>query len=103
KRAKKIDSEEKYSPHSWKSMAAPLNKYMKFLVEERHILDSDSFVLIPKFTMEMQKSGKIKQKRKRDTYSLEELISIKHKIDFHYIDNPMMKLRAYAMYFGICT
>lgn len=54
-------------------------------------------------TLEQQKNGRSSLSRKRDAYTIEELLSIKLKIDETYTEKPERKLRAYGILFGVYT
>ena len=103
KTAKKTNSEETYSIHSLPSMASALNEYMRFLKRKKYIERDALFALDLRITLEQKKKGLNSHSRTKDTYTLEELISIKERIDFRYGDDLLWKCRAYAMYFGVCT
>ncbi|MBF0314321.1 MAG: hypothetical protein HQK50_07135 [Oligoflexia bacterium] len=101
----------KYSFNSYHALTTPLNEYMKFLVEYNHITNENLFSLDVKMTLENRKQLKrkdginIQAVRSNETYSLAELFDIKRKIDLAYAGEEFkpMKLRAYALYLGVCT
>lgn len=99
----KNKSGNKYSHHTYGSLTKALNEYLRFLKAYNYISDEHFFTIYVKLTLEQQKRGFHANKRSSDTYSEDELIDIKNKIDLTYENNSKMKLRAYALYFGICT
>ena len=70
---------------------------------QRYISEDDVFHLKAKVTLEQIKRGKLKNKRNADTYTEIELIEIKDLIDRTYQNDIKMKIRAYTLYFGVCT
>jgi integrase len=100
---KKQDGDERYSIHSWSSLTNAHNEYLKFLLENGDITDTEFFAVYAKITPEMKKRGLTKQSRKQETYTETEVLNIKEKIDATYADNLKMKLRAYAIYIGVCS
>jgi integrase len=94
---------QKYSHNSYGTLTKPINEYMRFLREYEYVGENDVFSLNAKITLEQKKRGDFKQKRSSDTYSIDDLKDIKNKIDATYANDPKKKLRAYALYFGVCT
>ncbi len=94
---------QKYSHNTYGTLTKPLNEYMRFLNEYEYIGSLDVFFLNVKVTLEQKKRGDFKAKRSSDTYSIDELKDIKNKIDVTYANDIHKKLRAYALYFGVCT
>ncbi len=94
---------EDYSHHTYGSLTKSLNEYVRFLKEYDYITEDDVFHLKAKITLEQKKRGKFANKRSADTYTAKELSEIKDCIDSTYQNNPKMKLRAYALFFGVCT
>lgn len=95
--------DKKYSHHTYGSMTKSLNEYLRFLKVYEYISEEHFFTIYVKLTLEQQKRGHHANKRSADTYTEDDLFDIKNKIDHIYADNPKMKLRAYALYLGICT
>lgn len=114
KSAKKRNG-QKFSVNSYSGLTSALNEYMRYLLKKEYITQDKYFeVHIEVNKTEQQKRGKYKQARTLDTYSLEELFSIKEKIDNTYkiekgeaaesVDRKhTIKRRAYAFYLGLCT
>lgn len=94
---------KKYSHHTYGSMTKALNEYMRFLKAYDYISDESVFSIYVKLTLEQQKRGHHTNRRSSDTYTEQELLDIKNKIDLTYSNSPDQKLRAYSLYFGICT
>ncbi len=94
---------EHYSHHTYGSLTKSLNEYIKFLKDYDYITEDDVFHLKAKITLEQKKRGQFSNKRSSDTYTEENLFRIKELIDETYRNNVDMKLRAYALFFGICT
>lgn len=99
----KNKSGHKYSHHTYGSLTKSLNEYLRFLKAYEYISDEYFFTIYVKLTLEQLKRGDHVNKRSSDTYAEHELLEIKNKIDLAYANNPKSKLRAYALYFGICT
>lgn len=99
----KNKNDEHYSHNSYGSLTKALNEYVKFLKEYEYISEDDVFHLKAKVTLEQIKRGKLKNKRSSDTYTENELLEIKSLLDKTYQNDTKMKLRAYALYFGVCT
>ncbi len=93
----------KYSHNTYCSLTKPINEYMRFLREYEYISDQDVFNLNVKITLEQKKRGDYKSRRSSDTYTMDDLKEIKKKIDATYTNDLQMKLRAYALFFGVCT
>lgn len=120
KTCKKLDgSGQRYSPNSYNVLCRTLNQFMEFCSEVKHINESEKFTIWVTITLEQQKvtkslSGKnvkknsaetIKKVRDQRTYSLEDLFTIKKKIDECY-KRPIdlqKKINAYCLYFGVIT
>ncbi|MEK7070654.1 MAG: hypothetical protein AAB966_02505 [Patescibacteria group bacterium] len=94
---------EDYSHHTYGSLTKSLNEYIRFLKEYDYIGEDDVFRLKAKITLEQKKRGKFANKRSADTYTENDLFQIKERIEAIYQNNPKMKLRAYALFFGVCT
>lgn len=94
---------ERYSHHSYNVFCKVLNQYMVFLTKYKYVGPNDSFKLWITTTLEEKKRGQLKRKRSTDTFSLEEVIEIKQKIDKTYETRPEEKAIAYGFYLGICT
>ena len=103
KTATKLESTERYSPETWVSLASALNEYMKYLKEEEYISEADFFAVHVSATKKSKRDGRNTSSRSRGVYSNDDLIKIKEAIDKTYKDNMPLKLRAYALYFGVCT
>jgi integrase len=99
----KNKNDEYYSHNTYGSLAKALNEYIKFLKEHDYISEDNIFHIKVKITLEQIKRGKLTNKRSPDTYTENELLAIKAAIDNTYQNNLKMKLRAYALYFGVCT
>lgn len=102
-RTAKNKSDKKYSHHTYGSLTKSLNEYLRFLKAYEYISEEHFFTIYVKLTLEQQKRGHHANKRSTDTYTEEDLFDIKNKIDRIYAGNPKIKLRAYALYLGICT
>src|SRR5690606_9798336 len=61
------------------------------------------FKIFGRITSEMKKRGLSSASRKKDTYTEEDLLNIKLKIDERYGNEDPIKIRAYAIFFGVCT
>lgn len=94
---------KKYSHHTYGSMTKALNEYMRFLKAYDYISDEHLFTIYVKLTLEQQKRGNYANHRSSDTYTEEDLFDIKNKIDLTYQHSQAEKIRAYALYFGMCT
>lgn len=103
KTTKKVDSDERYSSNTWTSLTTTHNEYMRFLLDNGDIQDKHFFTILATITTEQRKRGLTSKSRKFDTYSEQEVIEIKAKIDATYANNLHMKVRAYALYLGVCT
>lgn len=101
--AKKQKSDEKYSINSYSSMCVALNEYLKFCLKQGDINESQFFSIKMSLSLEQRKRGGSGRSHSRDTYSLKDLVAIKEKIDQTYKNDQEWKLKAYAIYFGICT
>lgn len=99
----KNKNEEYYSHNSYGSLTKALNEYVKFLKEYEYISEEDVFHLKVKVTLEQIKRGNLTNKRSADTYVESDLSFIKERIDAVYENDLKMKLRAYALLFGVCT
>lgn len=100
----KLDGTGPYATESRVSLTNAINEYMRWLRDEDgSITDDEFFTLRNKITTEQKKRGTTKHSRKRDTYNEDEVLTIKELIDQTYKDDLTWKLRAYAMYFGVCT
>ena len=103
KTVKKLNSNEKYSVNSLSTLTNTHNEYMTFLLDNDDITEAEHFKIFGRITTEMKKRGLSSVSRKKDTYTEEDLLSIKLKIDKRYSGDLRMKARAYAIYFGVCT
>ncbi|OFZ28384.1 MAG: hypothetical protein A2622_04600 [Bdellovibrionales bacterium RIFCSPHIGHO2_01_FULL_40_29] len=80
-----------------------MNEYLRFLKAYEYISEEHFLTIYVKMTLEQQKRGYHANKRSADTYTEEDMHDIKNKIDQVYSNNPKQKIRAYALYLGICT
>lgn len=103
KSVKKKYTNEKYSVNSLSTLTNTHNEYMTFLLDNDDITEAEHFKIYARITTEMKKRGLSSASRKRDTYSEHDLLSIKSLIDKRYAQDSLMKIRAYAIYFGVCT
>jgi len=99
----KNKNDQYYSHHTYGSLTKALNEYIKFLKEYEYITEEDVFHLKAKVTLEQVKRGQFSNRRSSDTYTESDLHEIKARIDLVYQNNLKMKLRAYALLFGVCT
>lgn len=118
KTCKRLDGAgQKYSPHSYNMICRTLNQFMKFCKDAGHINADDSFKIWVSVSLEQQKTTKtldghlvkgrsgtaIQKARDQRTYSLDDLKTIKRKIDKRFEEEPDKKLNAYCLYFGVIT
>lgn len=103
KTVKKLNSEEKYSVNSLSTLTNSHNEYMTFLLDNDDITEAEYFKIFGRITSEMKKRGLSSASRKKDTYTEEDLLNIKLKIDERYGNEDPIKIRAYAIFFGVCT
>lgn len=101
-------SGKKYSFNSYATLAGPLNTYMKYLLAKRYIGQEAFFTIDVKMTLEQRKQQnrkgrRVQAVRTHDVYSEKDLFKIKENIDEVYKDKPDLKIRAYALYFGVAT
>ncbi len=99
---------KKYSHNTYTSITTPFNEYMRFLISEEYISQDDFFTIDIRMTLEQKKQARRRGEdvagvRTRDTYTIDDLVEIKKKIDVTYKANLEMRIRAYAIYFGVCT
>jgi integrase len=95
-------SGELYTRETKISLCSALNEYMRFLLEDGYITEKDTFtLLVPK--LHKKQRGNSTQRNKRPSYTFAELYDMKTKIDETYPDGSVWKLRAYAIFFGVCT
>lgn len=98
---KKKHKDERYSPETWVGIAATLNEYMNWCLDEGYITEPEHFSLSVGLTLEQKKQNQSSQQRDDDVYSIDELLDMKKRIDSVYQDNLKWKLRAYGIYFGV--
>jgi integrase len=94
---------QRYSPAAYNRKTTPFNEYMRFLLKKRVIEQKHFITLDPKLTLEEKKRKRFNPVRSTDTYSKEELLDIKRRIDAYYshpTDDLKWKLRAYGIFLG---
>ncbi len=103
-----------YSVQSYTTLCRPLNSFMRFCFEYNYIKgDEEFFTLKVGTTMHLRKLSRIKGGKKselspqfvrtKDTYTLDDMVEIKKKIDSAFKDDLDWKLRSYGIYIGIVT
>jgi len=105
--AHKKPNGEPISHESYNSYFKAINQYVAFCVAKKFMGESSAFKVWWYPTLEERKRQQFKRKRSSKTYSVNDLVKIKEKIDktFNNPKNPRPEklLEAYAMFFGVCT